>query len=149
MTLPPQDGSDLRYFVGLGLLALFSHDFLALVPRAAHLRFVIPLLLGPTSQVLVLFLPLSGHHSTSQKACFACASNREVSGGSSAAAMEEEAMVVEAASSVHMGEATSPIRRVLLVSAGASHSVALVCKPSRFYCHTFTADTLMGLLLRR
>ncbi|KAK4772652.1 hypothetical protein SAY86_014427 [Trapa natans] len=40
--------------------------------------------------------------------------------------MEEEAMEVEAPSGLHMGEVTSPVRRVLLVSAGASHSVALL-----------------------
>ncbi|XP_031387743.1 ultraviolet-B receptor UVR8-like isoform X2 [Punica granatum] len=40
--------------------------------------------------------------------------------------MEEEVMEAEAAGSVGSGEVNPPVRRVLLVSAGASHSVALL-----------------------
>lgn len=51
-------------------------------------------------------------------------------------------MEVEATSGVHSGEVTSPVRRVLLVSAGASHSVALLCKLRRLFVLKFTVRTM-------
>ena len=44
-------------------------------------------------------------------------------------------------------EATSPVRRVLFISAGASHSVALLCKLLCFLCVIFSCCCLADQFL--